>query len=85
MSTIGERVVQRLDAIEAAMAEMQTNTTVPEMRQYVDRQLTEIREQIGRATPVDGRSNGTRSLYSSKEFLPEKLGDDHKQRWRVWS
>ena len=80
MTTIGERVVQRLDALEAAMNEMQANTTMTDMRLYMDRQLTELREQLGRSVPVEGRSGGPRGVYSSKEFMPDKLGDDYKQR-----
>ena len=83
MSTVGEKVLERLDALERGVEDLQVAETTEALRRALSQEIAELREQLTQSGPEGRGSN--RSLYSSKEFIPEKLGNDYKQAWRAWS
>ena len=79
MATIGEAVLERLTNLEQRLADPDSAKSPEGLR----REVTALKDQIGRLTPVDGRGGSQRSIYNSKEFLPAMLGNDCKQVWRT--
>ena len=84
MGTVGEAVLQRLTALEEGIAELQVAETTATLRRELVNEIADIRDRLAQPGP-DGRGTSARSMYSNKEFIPEKLGNDYKQTWRAWS
>ena len=74
MATIGEAVLERIAALEQRL-DVPDSVQSPE---GLRREIANIKSQIGRLTPTDGRGGSQRSLYKSKELLPPMLGNDYK-------
>ena len=98
MATMGQRILERLDAVEVAVTNLQLDQPRAPDQPAVLRQLEELRsqfrdevaamrEQLDR-NPPPGRNNTqfpTRGLFNPKDCLPEVLSHDYKQKWRVWA
>ena len=98
MTTLGQQILERLNALEAQMTEVQLNaeTTDPraaranpaimaEMETLRDRmrdELTRLQQASAEGTPIGGKK---RSLMNPKDCLPEVLGNSYKTQWRIWS
>ena len=75
MTTIGERVMERLDTLEETVRGFQ-GLTIEDVRRELAAELISVRTQIGNMTasgPAGAQNREGRSLYNSKEFLPDKL------------
>ena len=81
MGTIGEQVLARITDIEAQLQILQ-GQSADTVRNELNQQMNQLRSDITKITtsvPVGavGRDN-KRTLYNSKEFIPEKLGSGYK-------
>ena len=90
MATMGQRILERLDAVEAAVTNLQLDQPRAPDQPAVLRQLEELRQQVRdiNLNPPTGRDNTqfpTRGLFNPKDCLPEVLSHDYKQKWRVWA
>ena len=50
--------------------------------------MSQLRSDITKITtsvPVGAVGRDKRTLYNSKEFIPEKLGSGYKDAWRSWA
>ena len=89
MGTVGEQLLLRVQAMETAIADLQSTHSstrdLSDLRSELNAEMSRMRELVmgqgGR--PADGGMG--RSPYNSKEFLPDVLGSAYKDKWRTWS
>ena len=94
MTTLGQQILSRLDALEQSMTELtldqptqrpnpavarELETLRNEFRREVEEARQFLNETAGRTSPQDRR------IWSPKDCLPEILSSDYKNRWRAWS
>ena len=85
-TTIGEQVINRINALENMLQALQERPT-DAMFENLTQQIRSIQGRLGdlgSSIPV-GSVAHRRSLYNSKEFLPDKLGNGYKEAWRSWA
>ena len=92
MTTLGQQIITRLDALEAQVIEMQLKgptgtspTELDEMRNQFRKDMTALREEMARGIPTDVPHAPRRQMFNSKDCLPEILSTDFKSKWRAWS
>ena len=91
MSTIGEQVLARIDAVERRMGLMERNGIGAEGRpvdlEQMRTDIADIRTRMDAIPNPAGPDGTTRPQWSSnpKEWLPENLSQNYKELWRVWS
>ena len=98
MTTLGAQIIERLNALETAMTDLQLDQ--PQDRRPVQpaimaqietlrNELQELQQQQQRNPirpgPDDNASGKQWSLFRNKECLPPILGNDYKTQWRTWS
>ena len=86
--TIGEQVINRINDIEAVLQQMQARDTQDTRIDDLQRHINNLRNQLGSlgaSTAVGAPTRDRRSIYNSKEFLPDKLGSGYKDAWRSWA
>ena len=90
MTTLGQQIITRLDALEAQITEMQLQGTIgtgqaelDEMRNQFRKDMTALREEMARGIPTDVPQGPRRHMFNSKDCLSEILSTDYKNRWRA--
>ena len=86
MATMGQRILERLDAVEAAVTNLQLDQPrapdqpavlrqLEELRAQLRDELNTMREQLDRNSPPgrDYTQFPTRGLFNPKDCLPEVL------------
>ena len=79
--------MERLDTLEETVRGIQ-GLSVEDVRRELMAELVSVRTQIGNITasvPAGAQTREGRSLYNSKEFIPDKLGSGYKDQWRSWA
>ena len=92
MTTLGQQIISRLDALEAQVTDMQlkgpTGTgqaELDEMRNQLRKDMVALREELARGIPIDATQGPRKHMFNSKDCLPDLLSTDCKNRWRAWS
>ena len=95
MTTLGQQILTRLEALEATVADVQLNATpdgwarLDEFRTQMRQEMANVREQMERlpngGTQSDNPNGMTRSLLNPKDCMPQVLGANYKTFWRTWS
>ena len=86
-TTIGEQVINRINDLETMMQALQARPT-DTMFDNLSQQIRSIQNQLGdlgTSIPAGSSTRHQRSLYNSKEFLPDKLGNGFRDSWRSWA
>ena len=84
---MGEQVIARLNDLETIVQALQLESNAT-LRDELNRQITSLRNQLNNmsaSTPTGGLGRDRRSIYNSKEFMPEKLGAGYRDTWRSWA
>ena len=86
MTTLGQQIITRLDALEAQVTDMQlkgpTGTgqaELDEMRSQLRKDMVALREELARGIPTDAPQAPRRHMFNSKDCLPEILSTDFKK------
>ena len=95
MTTLGQQILTRLEALEATLADVQLNATpdwwprLDEFRNQMRQEMANVREQMERlpngSTQSDNPNGLARSLLNPKDCMPQVLGANYKTFWRTWS
>ena len=96
MTTIGQQVLDRLEAVEASMAELNNQATMPRpptspaLLSEMEALRKQFREEVERARDMMGFGTNTtanfrKSLINPKDCLPGVLSSDYKNKWRTWA
>ena len=91
MATLGQKILERLDTLEATMTDLQLepprDRPAPTIMVEIERlksQLEEFKSEI-KSIPDGSGFSKRRSLLQNKECIPAVLGNDYKFQWRTWS
>ena len=96
MTTLGQQILTRLDALEASLTEITleqpTQRPNPAMAREIESLRTQFRQEVEEMKKFLNESAGRgspptheRRIWSPKDCLPEILSTDYKNRWRAWS
>ena len=76
MTTIADDVVNRLTALEASIGAMAAGIALPVEFTELRHEVEELRARL---------FGGQKGLFQAKDLLPEVLGNDYRNQWRIWS
>ena len=98
MATLGQQILERVEAVENALTDLQLNQQRPippggdgssrgeldRIRQQFREELANLREQMQQGR-IPTESRPRHLMYNQKDVMPEILGHDYKAKWRTWS
>ena len=76
MATVADDVVARVAALEESMGNMAASLGMPVELADLKAEVEELRNRL---------FGGQRGLFQAKDLLPEVLGNDYRNQWRIWS
>ena len=79
--------MERLKLLEETVQGIQ-GQPAETVRKEFKADLNELRTQVNKmaaSVPAGSLNREGKSLYNSKEFLPDKLGAGYKDQWRSWA
>ena len=100
MTTLGQQILSRLDALETAITDVQLGTAagdgngwarMDELRNQMRAEMTALRERLDAydRAPEGARGENSggihRSLLNPKDCMPPVLSANYKTLWRTWS
>ena len=90
MTTMGQVITARLDTLERLVAGIRDKKGDGAVVDELENQIQQLMEQVALIQskadqfPVPP-GNSSRSPSYQKEMMPEILGNNYKEKWRVWS